>query len=175
MKKIVVFSLFIFASISLRAEGLFLGLQYSFIDADLEDKSINYKEDDHLEAYNFIMGYTLNNNLAFEIFWGEQGTNDSTELDFEIESMTGANILGILPVADFLDLYGKLGIADIHFDNSNGDETLTDFLYGLGVSINVIEQFSIKLEYLQYQSGDYDNYTTDIDLKTFNFGFYLNL
>lgn len=178
MKKIIIFSLFLFTCLSVRAENLYVGLQFSFIDLKLE--STNAKSRGDLEGYSIVTGYKINKNLAIEGFYGNEGRDDASfanaDFDVKLKSIYGANVLGILPLADFLDLYAKTGITEINFKDTDKDKSsASGLLYGLGMSINVIKQFSIKLEYLGYPSGEYDNFNIDVDTKTFNFGFYLNL
>ena len=115
-------------------------------------------------------GYRVNDNFAVEaayLYLGE--AEDDVAPIWEAE-VTGFNFsaVGILPVSEQIDLFGKVGMFmwDVEISERGygklGSEDGTDLSFGLGAAFNVTHEFSVVAEYQRFNDvadGDLDNFS----------------
>ena len=81
--------------------------------------------------------------------------------------------VGILPVSETFDLYAKLGLVQIDYDDSDGDSAdASGVSFGFGASFDVSDALGFNLEYIQYPDGEYDEFPVDIETTALNLGVY---
>ena len=175
MKKLLIAGLISFASLAAQAEGWHAGLQYSLLDAELADSG--FTTDSEPSAVNFSVGKKIHENFAVEGLLGFGLSDDEVEdsgFDFELKTVIGISAVGILPLTENFSLYGKLGVAQIEYNDSDGDSSDgSGALFGAGLMFDVNEQFGLNLEYVRYPDAEYDDFDIDIEASTLNFGVYM--
>ena len=172
MKKIVVTGLLYLCSTMAQAENWYAGAAYSQLDTELN--AGGFALETSPSAINLTVGRTFNKNFALEGLLGF-GLNDdgveSANFDFELKSVVGASAVGILPLSDSLSLYGKLGLANVQYDDSDGDAAdAKGAIYGAGIKVNFSENIGMNVEYAQYPEGEYKDFDIDVETSTLNLG-----
>jgi OmpA-OmpF porin, OOP family len=118
-------------------------------------------------SWKVFGGYRINRNFAAEAFWGEWGkitlTSGPVRVTGELRTI-GVAGLGILPLGQQFELFGKLGIG-----NSNAKATGSapgvsisdrdsgsDLLFGFGATYNVTRNFGVRAEWERLNDSDVD-------------------
>ncbi len=132
----------------------------------IEEDNVLFGEDfdDEDTGFKAFGGYQFHRNFAVEANYTVFGdTEDNIAgIDTEVEfDSFGVSLVGIAPIADRFDLFGKLGFAywDARVKASgfgSDDEDGTDLSYGLGARFNFNEQVSARLEYEGIDVDDLD-------------------
>ena len=113
--------------------------------------SLGSADDDVLSesdtGYKFFGGYTVNNNLGFEIAFVDLGQY----VDGLLEQYGVAfEVVGYLPLSSNLDLMGKLGMFSWTVDVLNASDDGTDLTYGLGVQYDLNNRLYVRGEWEQF-------------------------
>jgi OOP family OmpA-OmpF porin len=128
----------------------FCGLAFGFGTCDGTDT-----------AYGIFAGYKVNKNLAMEFGYHQLGdvslNAPGTTLTFKTETYDLV-ALGMLPVADRLALYGKLGIyygkvkGSTNIPGSGISGAGNDLTYGVGGQYDITDTLGIRLEWQKYNN-----------------------
>ncbi|WP_227368176.1 porin family protein [Halomonas sp. M20] len=169
------------------ADGLYLGIGTGFsslknnrgevsdfISDGVEDFD---PDDDDDNVFKGFVGYEFNPYFATELFYADLGRTrwqGGENVNTDLESRAyGVSAIGQLPIASWLTLFAKAGIAKWNTDvksNLSGsdmdDQDGTDPVYGVGAQFN-FEPFMVRTEYERY---DFDN-NYKIDTFTASAGF----
>ena len=150
----------------------YAGVAYSILDVELE--SGGQKSDSEPGALNVTVGYEFNKYFAAEGLFGVGIYDDrvaNAGFAIEMDSVIGLSAVGILPLTKTFSLYGKLGFAQIEYEDDDADSADGDgAMYGIGAAFDVNEKVSFNIDYIQYPDADYDNSDIDVEAKTFNVG-----
>ena len=163
------------SSATLAAQGGYIG---AGIGRSNIDDETGFDESD--TGFKLFGGYRANENVAFEAFYADFGEPDMKEFGAKLsEEVTGfgVQVVGIAPLANQFELFGKLGL--IFWDEDfkvNGTTTYsddgTDLTFGFGGAFTVNPQFSIRVEWEFYaiedSVGDLDTDLLSVGLQ-FNF------
>lgn len=138
-------------------QGGYIGASVGQMEADGacgSGQSCDFKD----TAFKVFGGYRFNRNLAGEVFWGEwgeisvrQGTASATG---EIRTI-GLAAVGILPINQQFELFGKLGFGNTKQKVSAsapgftiaGQDTGTELLYGFGATYNFTRNLGVRAEW----------------------------
>ena len=150
-------------------------LEYPAWDEYILDKSDT--------AYSFGVGFDLNEFAAIELAYRDFGSGqdrgtatdelgDYDWTDTLSASAFQASIVGKIPLSDSVNIFGRLGFANIEVDydtNEGGHlrgetNSETKGLFGIGASYNVTPEFGLRAEYSQYAEWD------DLKLSAFTVG-----
>lgn len=112
-------------------------------------------------------GYRINRNFAAEAFWGEWGeiTVRSGAVTAKAELRTiGIAGLGILPLGQQFELFGKLGIGNSKIKGTGSAPGVTitdsdsgsDLLFGFGATYNVTRNFGVRAEWERLNDSEVD-------------------
>lgn len=176
MKKIVVVIAFLFSA-TIHAEGWYAGLAYSKVEAELNFGGGDAREEREPGGINIIAGHRFNKSFAIETVVGKGVIDDdvvSTGFDFELKSIVGISAVGIFPpIAETFNIYGKLGFAQLKYDDSDGDASGgSGIMFGIGAAFDITEEIVFTFEYIEYPNGEYDDFFIDIEANTLNIGGY---
>lgn len=175
MKKQLIMGVLCLAATAANAEGWYAGVQFSNFDAELEVPGAT--ADTEPDAVNLFIGKRVSKYHGFEGVLGRGIGDDeieNTSFDFEVSSIASVAVVGTLPIGDVFRAYAKFGLAHIRYDDSDGDEgDASGFMSGLGVALDVTEQFGLNLEYIKYPDGDYDDFDINVKADTYNIGAYI--
>ena len=135
--------------------------------------------DDEDTGFKAFGGYQFHTNFAVEANYTVFGDTEDTiiGIDTEVEfDSFGISLVGIAPISDRFDLFGKLGFAywDARVKASglgSDDEDGTDLAYGLGARFNFNETVSARVEYEGIDVDDLD--TADFISMGVEFNFQL--
>ena len=115
--------------------------------------SIGSADDDVLSesdtGFKFFGGYTLNNNIGFEIAFVDLGQYVDGMLD---QYGVAFEVVGYLPLSSNLDLMAKVGMfawtvdVDTYYAYDDG----TDLTYGLGVQYDLNNRLFVRGEWEQF-------------------------
>ena len=115
--------------------------------------SLGSADDDVLSesdtGYKFFGGYTVNNNLGFEIAYVDLGQY----VDGLLEQYGVAfEVVGYLPVSSNLNLMGKIGMFawTVDFAVLYARDDGTDLTYGLGVQYDLNNRLYVRGEWEQF-------------------------
>jgi len=150
-----------------------------YILGDIGKSNLEYPAFDDLAldesdtAYSIGVGFDLNQFAAIEVAYRDFGSGqdsgiDSDEFgDFEwtdtlSASAFQASILGKLPVGDRVDVFGRIGFANLEVDYDTNDggfktsesNSKTRGLFGIGASYNLTPELALRAEYSQYAKWD---------------------
>ena len=183
MKKIaiIILSISVFLTQSLRAEGVYMGIDYlnNKIDTGVTNISSNLDEKD--TGYSLYAGMPINENLDIEISYqdfGEASLSGVSGNQFKVGSTTyqftttatiaaEADSFGIAAkpkynINDNITVYGKLGIhswestlsVNAATGSANVTEDGTDIFYGAGIQV-AFNNLSARVGYTIYDlDGD---------------------
>ncbi len=146
-------------------------VEYSRLDTELSVPG--FSSDTDPDALNFKVGKMLHENFAIEGLVGVRYSDDSVEgaFDFEMSSLIGVNAVGVLPLSDSFNLFAKVGLVDIDYNDSDRDKSsATGASFGAGVDVNFTDNVGLTLEYVQYPDGEYDDLPVDVESSAVNFG-----
>jgi len=154
-----------------------------YVVADLGRSKFEVDSDSKSEtAFSLGGGYKFNNNFAIEVAYRDFGEiSESYEEnlgggDFYREKYTfGASALQVslvasLPISQSVNLYGRLGIADMDFeasesyefswdgemdqDSASGSVSKNKTVFGVGIGYAVTPALSLRAEYSQYDKWE---------------------
>ncbi|MCG7588175.1 outer membrane beta-barrel protein [Photobacterium sp. OFAV2-7] len=153
--------------------------------SDIEDSASSLGMsiiDDSDTGFKVFGGYRANEHFAVELFYanlGEVSVNlgaasslfGTNELTIEQDTL-GASLIGILPVTDNFELFGKVGFhawdatinltSDVKVEAADG----TDPMFGAGIAYKY-NRVSIQAEFERYQLDE-----TDIDLMSIGLAYH---
>ena len=120
-------------------------------------------------AWRVFGGYQLNRNFAAELGYHNLGEVNFVQGDrnAQVWELVG---VGMLPVANALSVYGKLGgyYGKSEIKSSvvpSGDDTNGGLTYGAGVQYDMMQNVGLRLEWQRYdQVGGSRTGETDIDV-----------
>lgn len=113
------------------------------------------------------LGYRFHPNFAVE---GEATVGMQDDDNAELDNATGIYAVGILPVTQSLDLFGRVGYQKLSVDGTGPVADIDDSGpgYGAGANLRVSDRFGIRGEYTRLDSGD------DAESDTFSIGGVVN-
>ena len=177
------------------------GLDQDELDASLVDAGFDLQSsslDDSDTGFGASLGYQVNENFAAELSYVDLGdvsyeasneqanpANESVTLD---TSAAGPvfSLLGILPVGERWDLYGRAGLALM---DSEGEATATagdvtdrisdstnrsNMVLGAGVQYDVSDRFGLRLEWDRYFDVGSEEIVGESDIDLFSLGLRYN-
>lgn len=141
-------------------KGFSVGIDYGRTEAKKYCDHIT-NCDDSDNGPKVEVGYDFNENWSAELGYTSFGTVfDSNENSLRLTQKSNAitlSVLGTVPLGEWFGIYGRVGYARYDTNNSGMVESVavkdengyTPF-WGAGVSVNLSEQFSLRLEYQNY-------------------------
>ena len=146
------------------AEGFYFGAAIYQSEASFD------ATDDTDEALSFLVGYHLIDSniflLSAELGAYDLGEYSSDGIDVDADAITLSVNAGI-PLGPFIELYGKVGVAEVSGDVNGDDFDGSETFYGAGIAFDILDTIDIYVEYL-----DFD---TEIDSNLIGVGIKLDL
>ena len=146
------------------AEGFYFGAAAYQSEATIDTL------DDTDETLSFLVGYHL---IASNIFLlsAELGAYDLGEysrdgVDVDADAITLSANAGI-PLGPFIELYGKIGVAEVSVDVNGEDFDGSETFYGAGIAFDILDTIDIYVEYLEFD--------TEVDSNLIGVGIKLDL
>ena len=155
------------------AEGFFVGgsLGIGEVEFSRDRQPAGLERDDRLATLKAFGGYQVNNFFAVEgSLVGAANDEDGLE-EVTFGAITAAAV-GIIPVSEAFDLFGKGGFYFGESEVANtGTQDESGFLAGAGFAIKFgsRRQFGIRLEYEYYDVDKLDDYWSVTGGFQFNF------
>jgi OOP family OmpA-OmpF porin len=170
----MVFSAPVFSQAQVQT-GWYVGGSVGQMEADGNCPS-GYSCDFKDTSWKVFGGYRLHRNFAAEVFyanWGEiKVASGPVSATGKLTSF-GVAALGILPVGEQFELFGKLGIASSDqkvsasgpgvtiSDSSSGSDTL----FGLGASYNFTRNFALRAEWERLNDSEVNAVSIGLQYK----------
>jgi hypothetical protein len=133
-----------------------------------EAKVLTLDETD--ETLAFIIGYNLIDSnfflFSFELGAYDLGEYSSDDVEVDADAISLAAV-GSLPLGPFIELYGKIGAAEVSVEVNDEDFDGTEAFYGVGISFDILDTIDIYLEYLEFD--------TEVDLNSVGVGIKFDL
>lgn len=152
--------LFLFAATSAMAEGFYGGAGVGLTQIDDEDQGVSFKDSPF--GWRLLAGYDFNEQFGVEGSYINSGTAEDVVLGDNVEAELSAftlSVVGLLPISDSAQLFGKLGFysgeQEITFDGITFDEDQDGATVGAGIRWGTSESFVVR--------GEFDWYDTDLD------------
>ncbi|AUM12980.1 outer membrane beta-barrel protein [Ketobacter alkanivorans] len=176
MKKLVsTFLLSSVAATSALANQGYVGVELGKVQAEVTADYLSENLDFEPTAFKVKGGSELNENLAIEGYLGFGLSDDTVEytyIDAEVNTMVGIGVRGILPLGDAFSVNGKVGLANISYEDSEGDKYKnTGLEYGVGLKINLGTSSAITLDYTFLPDAENDEWDLDIEAEMLSIGF----
>ena len=126
--------------------------------------------DDDDETLGFLVGYHLIDSNIF-LLSAELGAYDLGDYsgdgnDIDADAISLAVNAG-LPLGPFIELYGKLGVADVSVSVNDKDFDGSENFLGAGIAFDILDTIDIYLEYLEFD--------TEVDSEMIGVGIKLDL
>ena len=158
------------------AEDFYVGVSVGATETDALDifKVPGISVDDDDTGFKVFAGYRAHEYFAVEAFYADLGEATASDVvdSLEIESDTfGLSALGIIPVTENFELFGKVGFhawdADLSSTFGSASDDGTDATYGIGATY-IMGQISFRAEIERYELDD------DVDVDMFSAGIAFN-
>ncbi|MFY7864031.1 MAG: porin family protein [Roseateles sp.] len=134
-------------------------------------------ESESKTSFGATLGYTLNENVAFELQvrrLGEWKIEGSTVTANAVQ----ASILGILPIANGFSVYGRLGYGrnslDVSYAKTNVSVSNNELLVGAGAAYHFTKNLSARAEYNYLGENAISSGTDDMKVKIGQFNLGMN-
>ena len=146
------------------AEGFYLGAGAYQTEASIT----NFDDDDN--TLGLFVGYHLIDSNVF-LLSAELGSYDLGDYSgdgnkIEADALSLSVNAGI-PVGPFIELYGKIGAADVSVAVNDKDFDGSESFYGAGIAFDFFDTVDIYLEYLEFD--------TEVDSEMIGAGIKLDL
>ena len=140
------------------AEDLYAGGSFGLTDSD--SSAMGASSDDNDIGLKVFAGYRAHENVAFEAFYVDLGEATATESALDEVDSFGISALGIIPVDENFELFGKVGLHSWEADKrstfgASADADGTDPTYGIGASYTT-GKVSFRAEVERYELKDDD-------------------
>lgn len=160
MRFITLFLTALMLGTAAQAEGFYAGGGLGLTQIEDEDAGISF--DDSAIGWRVFGGYEFTPNFALELGYVDSGEAEDSiggiDVDADLTAWTVTG-LGILPVNDSWDVFGKLGYYDGESEVSalgvSADDSESGFTLGAGARFKLSDTVAIR--------GDFDWYDSDID------------
>jgi OmpA-OmpF porin, OOP family len=165
-KSILAILVVVFAGTMVRADdkrGLFVGAGVGYGSQELDISTSDFQ--DNTTAWKGFVGYRFMRFIAVEAAYVDFGKASDTiplgggneNVDIKTTGET-LEVVGILPLGDFFEIYGKAGALwwDSKIDSPSLSDTNSgsDNVYGAGARIIVAKKMGFRLEYERFDIKD---------------------
>lgn len=144
-----------------QADGLYFGA-----GAYLNEAKIRELEETD-EGLALLLGYkTIDSNvfmLSFELGFHDLGEFSSDGEEVELDAIS-LSVVPALPLGPFIELYGKLGVAEMGVEVNGRSFDGTETMYGVGIALDFFDTVDLYLEYLEFDT-EVDSSTVGIGIK----------
>lgn len=142
------------------AEGFYGGAGIGLLQVEEEELGESFK--DNPFGWRILAGYDFNDKFAVEGSYIKSGKAEDTvfgeDVEVELSAFT-VSAVGLLPLSDSMQLFGKVGFytgeQEVTVLGSTLDEDDDGFTMGAGVRFRTSDQFVIR--------GDFDWFDTDLE------------
>lgn len=151
---------------SMADQGWYVGGSIGQMEAD-GDCPAGFSCDLKDTAWKIFGGYRINRNFAAEAFWGQWGDISLTlgGATATVEASTiGIAGLGILPLGQQFEVFGKLGIGSTDLEATgsglaagfSSEESGRDLMFGAGAAYNFTRNLGVRAEWERFTDSELD-------------------
>jgi OOP family OmpA-OmpF porin len=135
-----------------------------YVGVDLGATKMERWSDAKESSYGVYAGYTLNQNFAVEAGW--RRLYDMSGRGWSRGDQTSLSLIGSVPLASKLSIYGRLGASYLdkkytYVDGGGFNSHTTGAVYGVGLSYKFNEKVSARME-LQRPGEDMTNMSVGV-------------
>jgi OOP family OmpA-OmpF porin len=119
-----------------------------YVGADLGATKMERWSDAKESSYGVFAGYTFNQNFAVEAGW--RRLYDNSGFGWSRGDQTSLSLIGSVPLADKLSIYGRLGASYLekkysYSDGGGFNDHTTGAVYGVGLNYKFNEKVSARI------------------------------
>jgi OOP family OmpA-OmpF porin len=152
--------MFLFTATSAMAEGFYAGAGIGVTQIEDEEQGISFKDSPF--GWRLLAGYDFSDNFGVEGSYINSGTAEDViqgeNVEVELSAFT-VSIVGLLPVSDSAQLFGKIGFysgeQEVTVQGFTLDDDEDGAIIGAGIRWDTSEAFAVR--------GDFEWYDTDLD------------
>lgn len=152
--------LFLFATTTAMAEGFYAGAGFGLTQIEDEDQGISFK--DNPLGWRLLAGYDINENFGIEGSYINSGKAEDDVFGENVEAELSAftlAVVGLLPISDSAQLFGKVGFysgeQEVTVQGFTLDQDEDGATVGAGIRFGTSEALAIR--------GEFEWYDTDLD------------
>lgn len=108
--------------------------------------SSKFEDAGHKTSFGAFAGYTFNENFAIEAGFRRLGKWNIEGSDVKANQLA-ISVLGSVPVADQVSVYGRLGYNRVESKWDDQKDTQNKALFGVGVSYAITKEVSARIEW----------------------------
>ena len=141
------------------ADGLYFGGGVYISEAEYQTV------DDTDETLALLIGYNFIDSglVMFSMELGAYDLGEYSDNGVNIDAdAIGLAAVGTLPLGPFIELYAKVGSADVNIEINNDTFDGTETFQGAGVSLDIFDTIDFYLEYVEFD--------TEIDSRSIGLG-----
>jgi opacity protein-like surface antigen len=124
-------------------------------------------------ALSIRTGYRIHTNWAVEGGYADLGTMKFREPGFSDgtikTSVWHIDAVGIIPLADKIAVFGKVGVAQMNYDIGGGKANKTTPHIGVGVSYAILPALALRAEYDNYGKAKDSDGSASVDFSSSQF------
>ena len=171
-----------------QAQDVYYGVGLTQLNWEI-DYDFGLALEDSSQALQFYVGKRLSPNLAVEgslmtslndASYSFSGDLDTATFDSSVSTGISASVLGILPMNDQFEMYGRLGIAAYRLKSSvkfvnqtnlnrSGTDNEEDLIFGLGLNYSLNDRSALRAEYTYFYDDSSDG--ADASITGFTLAF----
>lgn len=135
------------------AHNLFMGASFGksevgdWCDIDFGDC------DDTDSGWKLFIGNEINKNVAIEFSYANLGEVTDVGIAVEAKSL-GASAVGMIPLGSSANVFGRFGLQRWDLSSEFGDDSGTDPVYGIGVSVGGGQGLGFRVEWEHFEVED---------------------
>ncbi|MEI7430734.1 MAG: porin family protein [Betaproteobacteria bacterium] len=157
--------------------GFYMGGSLGMASTNVSFNNINSNmtvTDKTDRALSIRTGYRIHTNWAVEGGYADLGTMKYKETGWPDGSMKTSvwhiDAVGIIPLADKIEVFGKVGVAQMNYTFNDGykDHKTTPHL-GLGISYAILPALALRAEYDDYGKAKYSDGSSSVDINSSQF------
>jgi outer membrane immunogenic protein len=137
---------------------LYAGAGLTIFQTDIDDQDINIGAAMGRLGYEINPFFAIEGEVALGLYEDDIDVPVIGPVDVGIDSGFGAFLVGKIPLA-VVDLFGRVGYADVSIEGSAGGFTASEdgsgMAYGAGINFNVLI-LRMRAEYTRYEIDDGD-------------------
>ncbi len=146
------------------ADGLYFGAGAYLTEANYETL------DETDQSLSFLVGYNLidSNFFLFSVELGAHDLGEYSDGGIEVDAdAVSLSAVGGIPIGPFIEIYGKIGVAQVDVKVNNDDFDGSEAFFAAGIALDILDTIDFYLEYVEFD--------TEVDSRSIGVGIKLDL
>jgi len=166
------------AALALISTGAFAADKTWYVGGDVSSSQFKIEgEKERKTGFGLLLGYTLNENVAFEVQARRMGKWKDGSASLTANSLS-ASVLGIAPISKEVSLFARVGLGRNTLDYTEGNLSISvhenKALIGFGVDYAFDKNLSLRGEYVNLGNNKIGSGSNQLGIKIDQFNIGLN-